>query len=390
MSLLLLLPLAFTVALSGCSASSHANPGGEEDMTISAGRNAASMQIADLKSGIRAEEKEKYDFTDLAMEYLEYIGEGVEKEDLADWICDELIKAGYRKDQITMQEFTYTDDADEKQTGRNIILKVEGEDSSRQIVAGAHYDGDGVGDNGSGTALLLANAVGLAGIKPHYSLEYVFFDAEEEGLFGSNAYAWSMTEEEVNETFFMINLDALSFGDYCNIYGGDASKIASNDPSGGMTEAYDFAADTAEKLGFRVMRTEDLDGYFKEHGTGPEIEADTLYTNPWTDENPSPVNYCVPSPTTLLASDYVGFMSRGIEYIYFEATNWFAGDENDDPYGISYIGYYETYDDSIGDHGMFMNTQYDTWENLNKFFPGRAEEHFEIFSPLLSALLLAE
>jgi hypothetical protein len=37
---------------------------------------------------------------------------------------------------------------------------------------------------------------------------------------------------------------------------------------------------------------------------------------------------------------------------------------------------------------MFMNTEYDTWKNLNEYFPGRAQKHFEIYSPLLSALLL--
>ena len=138
------------------------------------------------------------------------------------------------------------------------------------------------------------------------------------------------------------------------------------------------------------MRTSDLDGYFAEHGTGPEIEEGTLYTNPWTDENPSPSNYSVPSPATLPASDHIGFMYRGIEYIYFEATNWFAEGENDDVEATSYTGYIETYDYSLGEHGMFMNTEYDTWENLNKYFPDRAEKHFRIYSPLLSAMILVK
>ena len=39
---------------------------------------------------------------------------------------------------------------------------------------------------------------------------------------------------------------------------------------------------------------------------------------------------------------------------------------------------------------MFMNTEYDTWENLNKYFPDRAEKHFRIYSPLLSAMILVK
>ena len=175
---------------------------------------------------------------------------------------------------------------------------------------------------------------------------------------------------------------------YCNIYGGDQSLSEKGVP--GLTDGYDIAADITEQLGFEVMRTSDLDGYFAEHGTGPEIEEGTLYTNPWTDENPSPSNYSVPSPATLPASDHIGFMYRGIEYIYFEATNWFAEGENDDVEATSYTGYIETYDYSLGEHGMFMNTEYDTWENLNKYFPGRAEKHFRIYSPLLSAMILVK
>ena len=35
-----------------------------------------------------------------------------------------------------------------------------------------------------------------------------------------------------------------------------------------------------------------------------------------------------------------------------------------------------------------MNTDYDTLEQLEQCFPGRAEQHYRMFSPLLSALLL--
>lgn len=37
---------------------------------------------------------------------------------------------------------------------------------------------------------------------------------------------------------------------------------------------------------------------------------------------------------------------------------------------------------------MIVNTQYDTWENLNRYFPGRAERHYRIYPALLSALIM--
>ena len=355
--------------------------------------NEASELIPDLTTEIKEENRADFDFTENAMDYLEFIGTKLPVRDITDkgsdheaareWIISELKKAGYSDDQIEQQKFV-----GEGSKVTNIILTVEGEDTSHQIIAGAHYDGDGVGDNGSGTALLLANAVGLAGVKPHYTVKYIFFGAEEIGCVGSSYYSKHMSDEEAAGTIYMINLDSLAFGDYCNIYGGDQSLSEKGVP--GLTDGYDIAADITEQLGFEVMRTSDLDGYFAEHGTGPEIEEGTLYTNPWTDENPSASNYSVPSPATLPASDHIGFMYRGIEYIYFEATNWFAEGENDDVEATSYTGYIETYDYSLGEHGMFMNTEYDTWENLNKYFPGRAEKHFRIYSPLLSAMILVK
>ena len=376
----------------GCSA--HRN-----DVPV----NEAAGTIAGLTTAVTADNKAQYDYTGKAMEYLERIGteyrnrmldgsgEDNRHDAAQEWIISELKAAGYTDDQIVREEFS----ADWLGTGHNIILTVEGEDPSGQIIAGAHLDGAGVGDNGSGTALLLANAVSMHDIKPHYTIKYIFFDGEEDGCLGSEYNAGRMTDEEISRTIYMINLDCLAFGDYCNIYGGsygdegipvDDSQLRA--PT--ATEAYDYATDTAENLGFGVWRTADLDGYYAKNGTGPEIEEGTFYTNPWTPDNPAPSNNSAMSPSTLPASDHIGYMDRGIEYIYFEATNWFAESENDEADAMSYTGYIETYDHSIGEYGMFMNTEYDTWENLNKYFPGRAESHFHLYSPLLSALLLAE
>ena len=357
--------------------------------------NGCAAMIAGLRSEVAAENIADYDFTEQAMAYLEYVGTKLPDRDSTEvnsdhdaaraWILSELRSAGYADDQIEEQAFTVEDSG-----GVNVILTVEGEDPSHQIIAGGHYDGDGVGDNGSGIALLLATAVGLAGQKPHYTVKYIFFDCEEVGFIGSGYHAKSMTPAEAANTIYMINLDALAFGDYCNIYGGDIYLYCSaqEDPEPVLTEGYEFATNLSEALGFKVMRTEDLDGYYAEHGTGPEIEEGTLYTNPWTYSNPSPSNFVVPSPMTILASDHIEYLQRGIAYIYFEATNWFAECENDEVEKESYTGYVETFDYSLGKHGEFMNTEYDTWENLNRYFPGRAEQHYRIYSPLLSALIL--
>lgn len=148
-------------------------------------------------------------------------------------------------------------------------------------------------------------------------------------------------------------MDSLICGDYCYLYGGvqdDATKTVSG------TAAYDNAMKVAESLG--------LD--FK--------------SNPWTYDNPAP-GYDSPdyaSPSTGDWSDHKGFKNIGIDYLYFEATNW----EIPGPYD-EYDGYGETYL-----YGMLMNTSNDYLEFIETYFPGRAQDHLNKFFKLLNALLM--
>ena len=139
--------------------------------------SAASAQIPALKTAVNRENLRDYDFTEKALEYLSVIAErfpdrsAPEKagnsphEAAGDWLIAELEACGYDRTQIEEQPFTATNFYGETVQGRNIILTVPGR-RAEQIIAGAHYDGDGIGDNGSGTALLLAAAAGLADTRP--------------------------------------------------------------------------------------------------------------------------------------------------------------------------------------------------------------------------------
>ena len=366
--------------------------------------------LSNLTSVVCKENHSDYDFTEKALEYLSIIGEqypdretsedGTDNahDEFGNWLMEELTECGYDPAWIEEQLFSGKSMFDEPVEGRNIILTVPGQ-RKEQIIVCAHYDGSGLGDNGSGVALLLASAAGLVDTSPQYTIKYIFFDREEEGKVGSRYYAGQMSDEEAASTLYLINCDALVFGDFCNIYGGaygdeydvDFVEYVEGDdipePEIRQREGYDLAADMAEQLGIKVYRTEDLEGYYEENGHGMEPQDDALFTNPWTYEHPAPENkeFLVPSPATLGGSDQAPFAERGIPYIYFEATNWWA--EGTDP-ATAYLGYNETYDESMGVGGQFMNTDYDTLENLNDCFPGRAEKHYRLYSPLLSALLL--
>lgn len=306
------------------------------------------------------------------------------------WISWNLMQAGYDEEDIIYQPASFTryykKDTDLKSTltavdgyetdgkfytrsGRNYVEAEDGDyvkvslstpniavtkkgKSEKQIIVGAHYDGDGTGDNGSGIALALATAEKIAHAELEYTVTFVFFTAEEYGLYGSTAYAEAMTDKEVENTLYMINLDSLVCGDYAYIYGGvqDDEKQTVT-----QTEALDNAMEVASSLGLSIKN------------------------NPWTWDKPAP-GYDKPdyaSPSTGDWSDHVGFKERGIPYVYFEATNW----EIPGPYE-EYDGYGETY--LIG---MLMNTQNDYLEYIEKYFPGRIREHLKTFSTLLYALV---
>ena len=233
----------------------------------------------------------------------------------------------------------------------NIIVTKQGK-SDKTIIVGAHYDGDGSGDNGSSVALAITTAQHLFDVETEYTIKFVFFTAEEYGLYGSKAYVDAMTEEEIENTLYMINMDSLVCGDYCYLYGGVQDDEAQTVT---QTEAYDNAMAVAEAAGI------------------------SFKSNPWTWESPAP-GYDSPdyaAPSTGDWSDHAPFKNAGITYLYFEATNW----DIPGPYA-EYDGYGETY--LIG---MLMNTPNDYLEYIETYFPGRPLAHLKQFSTLLNLLL---
>ena len=184
------------------------------------------------------------------------------------WLVEELLAMGYTHDDISIQEFTYGGIRSLYNTGfimeffyfinnspfadfgfrpsrqsQNIILTVPGQ-SDEVIIVGAHYDSvfhPGASDNASGTALLLESARRMFYLDNYYTIEYVFFGAEEMGLFGSLYYVDDLTQAEHDNILFMINADILLDGD-------DLLYMAGYDANGSpgvnqITREWDLIAD---------------------------------------------------------------------------------------------------------------------------------------------------
>ena len=414
MAILFMLPIAFGLVactnstdnlLSGSGVSNPNNKSNEYAEILN--------QLTELKNKVdslenkidKADEQPEepalaFDYGEECYEKIKYIDKVLSDRDcyngknykLAEkWILWNLYEAGYSEEEAFLSPFTVTkyfkeeglkaalsavesyelaDDKHYKRAGwsyaedasgayvkvnitMNNIVAVKKGETDEQIIVGAHFDGTGTGDNGSGVALNLTTAQHIYNVDTHFTIVFIFFNAEEVGCLGSTAYAEAMTEEEIANTKYMINMDSLVCGDYCNLYGGvqDDETQTVNE-----TEAYDNAMKVAESIGIE------------------------FHTNPWTYENPAP-GYDTPdyaSPSTGDWSDHKGFKNIGIKYLYFEATNW----EIPGPYE-EYDGYGETY--LIG---MLMNTDNDYLEYIETYFPGRIQSHISKFSALLNALLL--
>ena len=116
--------------------------------------------------------------------------------DAENWITSRYQSLGYS--DIVLQPFSYS-----AGTSNNIIITKTGTVyPNTYLIIDAHYDtinGPGTNDNGSGTVLIMELARLLKDIDTEYSIKFIHFSGEEDGLVGSNYY--------VNTTVIPQNLD---------------------------------------------------------------------------------------------------------------------------------------------------------------------------------------
>lgn len=99
--------------------------------------------------------------------------------------------------------------------GENIILEIEGQNKDQAIIIGAHYDslkmGQGINGNATGTVLLLELADQFAKLndKPPYTVYLAFWDSEEDGIGGSQAFVKSLSDQQLKNIKAYINVDMI-------------------------------------------------------------------------------------------------------------------------------------------------------------------------------------
>ncbi len=220
----------------------------------------------------------------------------------------------------------------------NVIAVKDGV-STQEIIVGAHYDssdaGLGADDNASGVAIMLEVAKLLQNVQTPYTIRFIAFGADESGLLGSYAYLNQMSQQEFENIIAMVDLDSLIAGDIAYVFSDE----------GQLSAVRDWALEWASGNGFNLQTVRNVD--LKDPATGKG------------------------------SSDYVPFQEAGIPIAFFETTNWTLGDQK----GHTQV------DPRYGEHGVIRNTQYDTLAYLDATFPGRVDEHLNLFISILYNLL---
>ncbi|AZA83537.1 leucyl aminopeptidase [Chryseobacterium lactis] len=103
------------------------------------------------------------------------------------WIKNKYTAYGYSASQIAESTFTYG-----SKTSKNLIITKTGTlYPNKFVIICGHFDtinGPGVNDNGSGTSIILEAARILKDVPTEYSIKFIHFSGEEQGLIGSTHY----------------------------------------------------------------------------------------------------------------------------------------------------------------------------------------------------------
>lgn len=129
-------------------------------------------------------------------------------ENTYQWLVNKYTGFGYSMAQITTDSFPNSGS-----TGKNLVVtKIGTVYPNIYVIVCGHYDsktGTGTNDNGSGVAAILEMARLLQNVNTEYSIKFINFSGEENGLIGSQHYVSSVvngTNPKMNIRL-VINID---------------------------------------------------------------------------------------------------------------------------------------------------------------------------------------
>ncbi|WP_300687599.1 M28 family peptidase [Chryseobacterium sp.] len=168
----------------------------------------------------------------------EFAGLGVKKTgtvantNASDWIRNKYLSYGYTASSITEDTFPYG-----SASSKNLIITKTGTlYPDKYVIICGHYDtivGPGVSDNGSGTSIILEAARILKDVPTEYSIKFIHFSGEEQGLVGSTHYVNNVAYEGSTRKLdikLVLNIDQVG-----GLIGNTNNKITCERDTGGVS-----------------------------------------------------------------------------------------------------------------------------------------------------------
>ncbi|PKF76011.1 M28 family peptidase [Chryseobacterium sp. PMSZPI] len=161
------------------------------------------------------------------------------------WLKDKYLSYGYTNAQIVENPFPYGGS-----TSKNLIITKTGTvyPNTYVIICG-HFDtlnGPGVNDNGSGTSIMLEAARILKDIPTEYSIKFIHFSGEEQGLIGSRYYAYNVAYQgntRLLDIKLVFNLDQVG-----GVMGNNNNTIYCDEDQGGISTNNAASAAVTQQL----------------------------------------------------------------------------------------------------------------------------------------------
>ncbi|MFP8892717.1 M28 family peptidase [Chryseobacterium sp. EZn1] len=184
--------------------------------------------------------------TNISTNLQEFAGFGIKKtgttanNNAFDWLKNKYLSYGYTATNMSEDSFTYGSN-----TSKNLIITKTGTVyPNKYVIICGHYDtivGPGVSDNGSGTSIILEAARILKNVPTEYSIKFIHFSGEEQGLVGSNHYVNNVAYQngsQVLDIKLVLNIDQVG-----GLIGNNNNTITCERDTGGVSS--NNAASTA-------------------------------------------------------------------------------------------------------------------------------------------------
>ena len=146
-------------------------------------------------------------------------------------------------------------------SSRNVVATLPGE-TNYTVIMSAHYDSvddsPGADDDGSGVSSVLMAARILSSYSFRHTVTFICFSGEEQGLYGSGAYARGAYERD-ESILAVLQLDGV--GHAVSSKGGSTIRLCANDASTWITDAAQRVLDShGDAVGLSIHRNRNFAG----------------------------------------------------------------------------------------------------------------------------------